>query len=88
MWSQEFFFKLGNKNPAGGFGTPKAPFNARQASVLLGAAYPEAEEKRASEDEEFAQWKKKYDSSKKSATRTSGFTPHACSVTLVTLPKR
>ena len=59
----------------GGFLTPKAPFNARQASVLLGAAYPEAEEKFASEDEEFAQWKVKYDRSKRSATRTGASMP-------------
>lgn len=73
--AQDFFFKLGNKNLEGGFGKPKAPFWARPASVLLGAAYPEAEEKLASEDEEFAYWKEKYDRSKKSATRTGACMP-------------
>jgi len=30
---QEFFFKLGNRNPLGGFGVGKAPFWSRPAFV-------------------------------------------------------
>ena len=43
---------------------------------LWGAAVgPEAEEKLAAEDEEFAQWKKKYDGSRKTYTRTGVLYP-------------
>ena len=31
--AQDFFFKLGNKNPLGGFGVGKAPFWSRPAFV-------------------------------------------------------
>lgn len=67
---KEFFFQLGNKNPEGGFGKPKPPFYARQAFVLLAAAYPDAEDKLAADDAEFGQWKAKYDRSKRTTTRT------------------
>ena len=72
--AQEFFFQLGNRNPEGGFGKPKPPFYARQAFVLLAAAYPDAEDKLAADDAEFGQWKAKYDRSKRTTTRT-GATP-------------
>lgn len=69
--TQDYFFKLGNKTPeASGFAEPKPLFWSRPTFVLLSAANPAGEDKLASEDKEFAQWKDKYDRSKKTTTRT------------------
>jgi L-ascorbate peroxidase len=69
---KDWFFKLGNTKPEGGFGTGKPPFWERLAYVLwTGAADDqEAEEARLAEDQAFTGWKTKYDRSKKTVTRT------------------
>ncbi|KAK9810280.1 hypothetical protein WJX72_007826 [[Myrmecia] bisecta] len=63
---------LGNKNPEGGFGKPKPPFWERPSFVLWTAAQadPEAAEQRFSADPRYAGYKKKYDMSRRTVTRS------------------
>jgi hypothetical protein len=55
---QDYFFKLGNAKPEGGFGTGKAPFWERPAFVVwTGAAdNQDAEAARLAEDDAFKGW--------------------------------
>jgi L-ascorbate peroxidase len=69
---KDFFFKLGNTKPEGGFGSGKAPFWERIAFVIwTGAADDQdAEGARLTENDVFKGWKTKYDRSKATVTRT------------------
>lgn len=66
-----FFNKLGNESK-GGFGAGKAPFWERPTFILWSAAQPdpEAAETALAADEDFQNWKKKYDRSRRTVTRT------------------
>ena len=68
---QGFFNKLGNESK-GGFGAGKAPFWERPTFVLWSGAQPdpEAAENALAADEDFQNWKKKYDRSRRTVTRT------------------
>lgn len=69
---KDWFFKLGNTKPEGGFGVGKAPFWERPAFVVWtgAAADQDAEAARLAADETFTKWKRKYDRSKATVTRT------------------
>ena len=69
--AQGFFNKLGNESK-GGFGAGKPPFWERPAFVLWTGAQPDpsAAETSLAADEEFKNWKNKYDRSRRTVTRT------------------
>ena len=69
--AQGFFNKLGNESK-GGFGAGKAPFWERPTFILWSGAQPdpEAAEAALAADEDFQNWKKKYDRSRRTVTRT------------------
>ena len=72
--AQGFFNKLGNESK-GGFGAGKAPFWERPTFILWSAAQPdpEAAETVLAADEDFQNWKKKYDRSRRTVTRTGEY---------------
>ena len=74
--AQGFFNKLGNESK-GGFGAGKAPFWERPTFILWSAAQPdpEAAETALAADEDFQNWKKKYDRSRRTVTRTGEYEP-------------
>ena len=67
---QDFFSKLGKEKS--GFGSGKPPFWERISFVLWTAAQPDpaAAEATLAQDDEFSKWKKKYDQSRRTVTRT------------------
>lgn len=67
---QDFFSKLGKEKS--GFGSGKAPFWERISFVLWTAAQPDpaAAEATLAQNDEFSKWKKKYDQSRRTVTRT------------------
>ena len=71
---QAWFDKLGNPKAGqkAGFGGGKAPFWERPAFLIWAAAQNDmdAAEQRLATDSDFAGWKKKYDRSRATVTRT------------------
>lgn len=67
---QEFFGKLGDVKT--GFGAGKAPFWERVSFVLWSGAQPDvaAAEATLAQDTEYANWKNKYDRSRRTVTHT------------------
>lgn len=68
---KSFFLSLANKGESGPF-AGKPPFGERQTFLLWTAAQPDpaAAEAKLAADPDFAAWKKKYDRSRKTVTRT------------------
>lgn len=71
---QAFFNKLGNESK-GGFGAGKPPFWERPTFLLWSGAQPDpaAAEASLAADEDFKNWKTKYDRSRRTVTRTGKF---------------